>query len=38
VKTALQVKGLDVGGVRLPLVPLTEQERVFLTKTLESIE
>lgn len=27
VKTALQVKGLDVGSVRLPLVPLNEQER-----------
>lgn len=27
VKTALQLKGLDVGSVRLPLVPLTEQER-----------
>lgn len=27
VKTALQLKGLDVGSVRLPLVPLSEQER-----------
>lgn len=27
VKTALQLKGLDVGSVRLPLVPLTELER-----------
>ncbi|MDR6997886.1 4-hydroxy-tetrahydrodipicolinate synthase [Neobacillus niacini] len=27
VKTALQINGLDVGSVRLPLVPLTEQER-----------
>ncbi|OZM58765.1 4-hydroxy-tetrahydrodipicolinate synthase [Lottiidibacillus patelloidae] len=27
VKTALQIKGLDVGSVRLPLVPLTEKER-----------
>ena len=27
VKTALQMKGLDVGTVRLPLVPLTENER-----------
>lgn len=27
VKTALQFKGLNVGSVRLPLVPLTEQER-----------
>lgn len=27
VKTALQLRGLDVGSVRLPMVPLTEQER-----------
>lgn len=27
VKTALQIKGLNVGSVRLPLVPLTEEER-----------
>lgn len=33
VKTALQIKGLDVGSVRLPLVGLNEQER----KTLLSI-
>ncbi|WP_349410552.1 4-hydroxy-tetrahydrodipicolinate synthase [Pseudalkalibacillus sp. SCS-8] len=31
VKTALQIIGVDVGGVRLPLVPLSEQERVRLT-------
>jgi 4-hydroxy-tetrahydrodipicolinate synthase len=30
VKTALQLKGLDVGSVRLPMVPLTEQERSAL--------
>lgn len=30
VKTALQIKGLNVGSVRLPLVPLTEQERNLL--------
>lgn len=30
VKTALQVKGLDVGSVRLPMVPLSEQERASL--------
>lgn len=35
VKTALQLKGLDVGPVRLPLVPLTEQERVELSKLLK---
>ncbi|MDF2787572.1 MAG: dihydrodipicolinate synthase [Neobacillus sp.] len=36
VKTALQIKGLDVGSVRLPLVPLTEQERATLSKLLLS--
>jgi 4-hydroxy-tetrahydrodipicolinate synthase len=35
VKTALQVKGLDVGSVRLPLVTLTEQERSTLIKLLK---
>jgi 4-hydroxy-tetrahydrodipicolinate synthase len=34
VKTALQLKGLDVGGVRLPLIPLTEEERKTLTTLL----
>jgi 4-hydroxy-tetrahydrodipicolinate synthase len=37
VKTALQLKGLDVGGVRLPLIPLSEQERNDLTSLLQSI-
>jgi 4-hydroxy-tetrahydrodipicolinate synthase len=37
VKTALQLKGLDVGPVRLPLVPLSEQERIALTNILQSI-
>ena len=37
VKTALQVKGLDVGPVRLPLVGLTEQERTSLISLLKSI-
>ncbi|MGD7052066.1 4-hydroxy-tetrahydrodipicolinate synthase [Sutcliffiella horikoshii] len=37
VKTALQLKGMDVGGVRLPLVPLTEEERYTLTKLLETV-
>ncbi|KMY53664.1 dihydrodipicolinate synthase [Bacillus sp. FJAT-27231] len=32
VKTALQLKGMDVGSVRLPLVPLTEAERAALQK------
>lgn len=30
IKTALQMNGLDVGPVRLPLVPLTESERSAL--------
>ena len=36
VKTALQLKGLDVGSVRLPLVPLTEQERITLGNLLNN--
>jgi 4-hydroxy-tetrahydrodipicolinate synthase len=34
VKTALQLKGLNVGSVRLPLIPLTEQERIQLFELL----
>lgn len=30
-KTALQLKGLDVGSVRLPLIPLNEDERLRLS-------
>ncbi|MDX8365120.1 4-hydroxy-tetrahydrodipicolinate synthase [Cytobacillus sp. IB215665] len=37
VKTALQIRGLDVGSVRLPLVPLAEHERVKLSKLLQQI-
>ncbi|WP_064093915.1 4-hydroxy-tetrahydrodipicolinate synthase [Rossellomorea aquimaris] len=37
VKTALQMKGLDVGSVRLPLIPLTEVERVKLTQLLQTL-
>ncbi|WP_042456446.1 4-hydroxy-tetrahydrodipicolinate synthase [Neobacillus dielmonensis] len=37
VKTALQIKGLDVGSVRLPLVGLTEQERNTLISILNNI-
>ncbi|MCZ8492479.1 4-hydroxy-tetrahydrodipicolinate synthase [Priestia megaterium] len=37
VKTALQLKGLDVGSVRLPLVPLTEEECQTLVSTLNTI-
>ena len=35
VKTALQLKGLDVGSVRLPLVPLTEQERESIIQLMQ---
>lgn len=34
VKTALQMKGMDVGSVRLPLVPLSIEERTTLTNIL----
>ncbi|MFC7784315.1 MULTISPECIES: 4-hydroxy-tetrahydrodipicolinate synthase [unclassified Rossellomorea] len=34
VKTALQMKGMDVGSVRLPLIPLTEVERAKLSQLL----
>lgn len=37
VKTALQLKGLDVGSVRLPLVPLNEQERQRLVSIIQPI-
>ncbi|PLR77690.1 4-hydroxy-tetrahydrodipicolinate synthase [Bacillus sp. V3-13] len=37
VKTALQLRGLDVGSVRLPLVPLSEQERTALAHLLKTI-
>lgn len=37
VKTALQLRGLDVGSVRLPLVGLTEQERATLISVLNTI-
>ncbi|ADU30699.1 4-hydroxy-tetrahydrodipicolinate synthase [Evansella cellulosilytica] len=36
VKTALQLIGLDVGGVRLPLVPLTSEERSLISSLLEN--
>lgn len=35
VKTALQLNGFDVGGVRLPLIPLTETERLSLQRLLK---
>lgn len=37
VKTALQIKGLDVGSVRLPLIPLSEDERNELTIAISTI-
>ncbi|WP_137789618.1 4-hydroxy-tetrahydrodipicolinate synthase [Bacillus sp. E(2018)] len=37
VKTALQVRGLDVGGVRLPLLPLNQSEREALSNRLNSL-
>ncbi|WP_243289823.1 4-hydroxy-tetrahydrodipicolinate synthase [Bacillus sp. FJAT-47783] len=36
VKTALQLKGLDVGSVRLPLVPLSTEERNELIDVLQN--
>jgi 4-hydroxy-tetrahydrodipicolinate synthase len=36
VKTALQVKGLDVGSVRLPLIPLTSSERNELQEVINN--
>lgn len=38
VKTALQLSGLDVGSVRLPLVPLTEEERFTLQTLLNKVK
>lgn len=38
VKTALQLKGLDVGGVRLPLVPLSEAERKTVARHLRLLD
>jgi 4-hydroxy-tetrahydrodipicolinate synthase len=35
VKAALGLKGIEVGGVRLPLVPLNEEETVTLKATLK---
>ncbi|WP_205439707.1 dihydrodipicolinate synthase family protein, partial [Peribacillus alkalitolerans] len=37
VKTALQVRGLNVGGVRLPLLPLNQSEREALSNRLNSL-
>ncbi|MBU5267744.1 4-hydroxy-tetrahydrodipicolinate synthase [Virgibacillus proomii] len=37
VKAALQIKGMDVGGLRLPLLDLTPEERDELTAIIENI-
>ncbi|WP_259425516.1 4-hydroxy-tetrahydrodipicolinate synthase [Bacillus velezensis] len=37
VKTALQLKGLDVGSVRLPLIPLNEDERLSLSSVVSEL-
>ncbi|WP_307894419.1 4-hydroxy-tetrahydrodipicolinate synthase [Bacillus swezeyi] len=36
-KTALQLKGLDVGSVRLPLIPLNEDERLRLSSLINGL-
>jgi 4-hydroxy-tetrahydrodipicolinate synthase len=38
IKTALQLKGLDVGSVRLPLLPLNQAERSSLVATLNTLQ
>lgn len=38
VKTALQLNGINVGSVRLPLVPLTEEERNTLSDLLKTLD
>lgn len=37
IKTALQMKGLDTGGVRLPLVPLTSEQRHHIQTLLDGL-
>lgn len=37
VKTALQIKGIDVGSVRLPLVPMNEVERNTLIQLMNAL-
>lgn len=38
IKTALQLTGFDVGSVRLPLVPLSEEERLDLQAVLNTVK
>ncbi|QKS71381.1 4-hydroxy-tetrahydrodipicolinate synthase [Paenalkalicoccus suaedae] len=37
VKAALAFQGINSGGVRLPLIPLTEEEKTIVQKALETI-
>lgn len=37
VKAALNMRGMEVGGVRLPLVPLNDQEKMALQQVLETL-
>lgn len=37
VKTALHMQGVETGGVRLPLIPLTESEREVVQKALDEV-
>jgi 4-hydroxy-tetrahydrodipicolinate synthase len=37
IKTALQLKGMDVGSVRLPLLPLNQAERSSLVQVLNAL-
>ncbi|WP_256463988.1 4-hydroxy-tetrahydrodipicolinate synthase [Halobacillus salinarum] len=37
IKTALQMKGLDTGGVRLPLVSLTAEERLLIQQVINGL-
>ncbi|EIT85133.1 dihydrodipicolinate synthase [Fictibacillus macauensis ZFHKF-1] len=38
VKTALQLRGLDVGSVRLPLLPLNQEQRTALSTVLDTLK
>jgi 4-hydroxy-tetrahydrodipicolinate synthase len=38
IKQALSIKGLNVGGVRLPLLDVTEEEGLFLKSLMDTLE